>query len=239
MSHEIRNPMNIISVSTHLLGQSNLDQSQRNIIDRIKRASTSLIGFLDEILEFAKLERGEVKIESEPFDLNEIFTNLQGLHAPDHKEKNLRITFINRVDDTLSFSGDGRRINQILDNLIGNAIKFTDVGGVTVEVSCNEVDRDHDELLFEVIDTGCGIAAKDIDDLFVAFKQASHNNVRNHKGTGLGLSICKGFVELMGGQIGVESTPGIGSRFWFKIPVNHGRDHLSGKRQGQSNVRLA
>lgn len=218
MSHEIRNPMNVIGLSGHLLSQSPLNDFQKGSVDRMIRASEKLMKFVDEILDYSKLESGEVPLVKAAFELKTFLKNFHLMHEASAKENGLCLTVENYATLTHPV-GDERRIGQVLDNLVGNAIKCTKAGSIAVRVSSCGRASDHDELLFEVIDTGCGIEADNIHHLFQPFKQVGNCSVLGSKGAGLGLSICKGLVTLMGGEIDVESTPGVGSRFWFTLPV--------------------
>lgn len=219
MSHEIRNPMNIIGVNTHLLEKTPLTENQKGMVSRTRRASEVMLALLNEVLDYSKLEAGEIGLEIAPFSLKELLNGillLQGA-AAEAKQLELVPSDIDTLPD--EWLGDKRRIEQVLINLTSNAIKFTDAGRIGVKTSLTHRSNQCCELHFEVTDTGRGIPADQIPALFQPFKQTHPQSAAPIVGTGLGLSISKGLVELMGGTIGVQSTPGLGSCFWFTLPL--------------------
>ena len=215
MSHEIRTPMNAITGMAHLLGQTGLSPVQQRYVANIHSASTSLLNIVNDILDISKIESGRIEIESTRFMLNQVFNSLSNMIRLKIYEKKLEFVIETSPEVPLALVGDPFRLEQVLLNLIGNAIKFTERGEVDVSIQrLWEVDG-RVLLQFDVRDTGIGLSAEQISRLFDPFSQADTSTSRKFGGTGLGLAISKRLVHLMGGTIRVESTPGLGSTFIF------------------------
>ena len=218
MSHEIRTPMNAVLGLAQVLEKGALSPDQREMVQQIRSAGHSLLGILNDILDFSKIEAGQLRIETHPFALPALLKQLDNLLGCTARGKGLTLRIAAPSEVTGSLLGDDLRLGQILINLVGNAIKFTEQGEVEISVVPVELTGATTRLRFKVRDTGVGIAPEILTTLFQPFTQADDSITRRFGGTGLGLSICKRLVELMGGSIGVESREGFGSCFWFEIP---------------------
>jgi len=216
MSHEIRTPMNGILGMAYLLRRSGLDTKQLGQLDTIEIAGNHLLGVIDDILDFSRIEAGKLRFEDADFSLAATIQDTLAMVADIAAAKGLQLTSdISGMPGLLC--GDRRRLSQALLNYLGNAVKFTYRGSVTLTGFVLD-DTDHDCLLrFEVSDTGIGMTPEEIAPLFEAFVQADSSSTRAFGGSGLGLAITRGIARKMGGNAGVTSTPGLGSRFWLTV----------------------
>lgn len=218
MSHEIRTPLNGILGMTDLLRLRPLPEEDKEFIETIHVSGHALARQINEILDLSKIEAGHMTVEIIDFDLYVLVNTTLKIFQTKALEKGLVIR--SNIDPTVPYllAGDPHKIRQIITNLVGNAMKFTHEGSITLHISCLQSDKDSTKLRFEISDTGTGIAEDKLQAIFEPFTQASDSISRNYGGTGLGTTICKNLVELMNGSIGINSTLGVGSTFWFELP---------------------
>ncbi|WP_262792409.1 PAS domain-containing hybrid sensor histidine kinase/response regulator [Catenovulum sp. 2E275] len=220
MSHEIRTPLNAIIGLTNVLNKSNLTDEQQKHLTHVTTASHNLLNIINDILDFSKIEAGKLKLERIQFNLAEIINNISNMFAQKAQQNGLE--YIVNIEPNVPYSliGDPHRLNQILINLIGNAIKFTEYGQIELYVKIASCSDHNVRLKFTIKDTGIGLTKEQINLLFKSFTQADNSTSRKYGGTGLGLTICRQLCQLMQGEIKVESEKGQGSSFIFELPFN-------------------
>lgn len=218
LNHELRTPLNGVMGMANLLSETSLSEEQKSYVQTILSSINMLLTLVNDVLDVSKIASGKLELEKVDFNLHEIISNTKNILNPSAAAKDLNFKCMIEEDVPEFFIGDQVRIQQILVNIINNAIKFTDAGEINLSIKLHEQTDEKISLVFRITDTGIGIPANVIPTLFSDFTQASPSTVRTHGGTGLGLSICKKLVTLMGGDIGVQSTDQKGSTFWFIIP---------------------
>lgn len=237
MSHEIRTPMNGVLGMTELLQGTDLSPKQKRFVDTVHRSGQALLGVINDILDFSKIEAGKLDLEVVEFNLHQIVDEAVDLFAERAHVKGIELAYVIQTDVPMWVRGDPVRLRQIMLNLLGNAIKFTSHGEVAITVGSEALADGRQRVLFEFRDTGIGIKPAAQATIFQAFAQADGSTTREYGGTGLGLAIVKQLVDMMQGEVGVDSEYERGSRFWFSVPfaavampANEGADGLRGRR---------
>ena len=224
MSHEIRTPMNGIVGMIDIMEQTKLSEDQNEYLDIIKISSENLLNIINDILDFSKIEAGQIDFENIKFNIWEEIDAVSKLLSFKAREKNLDLSF--KIDNNVPhfISGDPTRLKQVIINLLNNALKFTQKGGVSINVGFDKEFDDRVKLIFKIIDSGIGISEENQKKLFKSFSQTDASTTRKYGGTGLGLAISKSLTSLMNGDIGVESAEGEGSTFWFTAIFDIAKD---------------
>ena len=236
LNHELRTPLSGVMGMANLLMDTQLDDRQMQYVETILMSTNMLLTLVNDVLDVSKIASGKLEIEKVEFNLTNILTNTQNILKSLALSKGLSFAYEVDSDVPTDLIGDQVRLQQILVNLINNAIKFTDEGEVKISVRLHNQEPDQVFLVFRVTDTGIGLPPEVIPKLFQDFTQASSSTVRTHGGTGLGLSICKKLVSLMGGDIGVQSSVGKGSTFWFTLPFPVIKDKNLSDSQNQAST---
>jgi signal transduction histidine kinase/DNA-binding NarL/FixJ family response regulator len=221
MSHEIRTPMTAIIGMTHLAREAQTPEKRQQFLETVQHSAESLLGILNDILDFSKMEAGQLRLNSAPFDLRQLLDNIVATMSGTAKEKGLKLLGAQPETGPLVFIGDDLRLRQILLNLVGNAIKFTPSGTITIRLVLENTESDEDKptLHFSIEDSGIGIPEEKLSMIFNTFEQGDSSYVRKYGGTGLGLAICRQLTALMEGSLWVESKENVGSTFHFTVSL--------------------
>ncbi len=237
MSHEIRTPINGILGLTKLILNTKIDEKQKNYLQKINHSSESLLNIINDILDYSKMEVGKFRLENRDFSLKEMITIIEGLFLFYAKNKGIKLSFEIEKSTPTFFRGDNLRLQQIFNNLISNALKFTNDGEIKVSIKTKAIIKNKVELFVCVEDTGIGINKQDKEKIFKSFEQADNSNTRKHGGTGLGLSITKQIIELMNGKIWLESEEKKGSKFYFTAILEY-KENLKESSQEKNTLQL-
>jgi two-component system sensor histidine kinase/response regulator len=237
MSHEIRTPMNGVLGMANLLSSTELNDRQRRLVENLLRSGRALLVLINDILDFAKIEAGKFELSATLFDPRELIADLTDLFSPQCTAKGIEFVHSVAEDVPLQLLGDPARLRQVLVNLVGNAIKFTEYGEIVVNLSLGRSEPDSVQLVFAIEDTGVGIPADQLPRIFESFYQVDGSMNRSRGGSGLGLAISKQLVELMGGAISAESEPGRGSCFTFTVRVSYAAEQAAAARSRREIAR--
>ncbi|MEM9420887.1 MAG: response regulator [Pseudomonadota bacterium] len=236
MSHEIRTPMNGVLGMTEVLLGSGLTSKQEELAGIIMSSGSSLLAIINDILDFSKIEAGKLDIDARPFDFRSMVEDVARLMSARTMVKDIELFVRYAPDLPDCFVGDETRLRQVVSNLVGNAVKFTDSGHVLINVGGVEAENGKWSLNIEVEDTGIGIESSKVSSMFEKFEQADGSTTRKYEGTGLGLSISKSLVELMGGRICARSEVGEGSTFWFELSLEASNEDMPGKTKAREDL---